>query len=112
MARLKTKGLFFFDSRTGPGSQAERVALDMGVMSAGRDIFLDDVPGEAEVAAQLQALVREVRRTGVAIAIGHPRDATLALLKKFLAQDHGVTLVPLDEAMRLKASRGLAFAAR
>lgn len=105
MATLKSRGLFFFDSRTSPGSRAERVAADMGVMSAGRDIFLDDVPGEAEVAAQLKALVREAKRTGVAIAIGHPRDATLTLLKKFLAQDHGVTLVPLDEAMRLKAPR-------
>ncbi len=105
MAALKSKGLFFFDSRTSPGSRAEWVAADMGVMSAGRDIFLDDVPGEAEVAAQLKALVREAKRTGVAIAIGHPRDATLTLLKKFLAQDHGVTLVPLDEAMRLKAPR-------
>ena len=112
MATLKSRGLFFFDSRTGPSSRAERVAADMGVMSAGRDIFLDDVPGEAEVAAQLKALVREARRTGVAIAIGHPRDATLTLLKKFLFQDHGVTLVPLDEAMRLKASRGLVFASR
>jgi polysaccharide deacetylase 2 family uncharacterized protein YibQ len=112
MAQLKAKGLFFFDSRTGPGSLAERVAADMGVMSAGRDIFLDDVPGEAEVAAQLAALVREARRTGVAIAIGHPRDATLKLLAQFLARDHGVTLVPLDEAMRLKASRALKLAAR
>lgn len=112
MAALKSRGLFFFDSRTSPGSRAERVAFDMGVMSAGRDIFLDDVPGEEEVTRQLQALVREARRTGVAIAIGHPRDATLTLLKKFLSQDHGVTLVPLDEAMRLKASRGLVFASR
>jgi hypothetical protein len=27
-------------------------------------------------------------------------------------QDHGVTLVPLDEAMRLKAERATAMAAR
>jgi len=112
MAALKSKGLFFFDSRTSPRSRAERVAADMGVMSAGRDIFLDDVPGEAEVAAQLKALVREAKRTGVAIAIGHPRDATLTLLKKFLAENHDVTLVPLDEAMRLRASRGLVIASR
>ncbi len=112
MAALKSRGLFFFDSRTSPGSRAERVAGDMGVMSAGRDIFLDDMPGEAEVAAQLKALVREAKRTGAAIAIGHPRDATLTLLKKFLSQDHGVTLVPLDEAMRQKTSRGLTLAAR
>ena len=43
------------------------------------------------------------RRNGVAIAIGHPHDVTLKLLKTWLAQDHGVRLVPLDEAMRLKA---------
>ena len=112
MARLKAKGLFFFDSRTSPRSAAERVAADMGVMSAGRDIFLDDVPGEEEVIRQLQALVREAKRTGVAIAIGHPRDATLTHLKKFLSEDHGVKLVPLDEAMRLKTARGLRLIAR
>jgi len=112
MARLKAKGLFFFDSRTSPRSAAERVAADMGVKSAGRDIFLDDVPGEEEVTRQLQALVREARRTGVAIAIGHPRDATLTQLKKFLSEDHGVKLVPLDEAMRLKTARRLQLAAR
>ena len=112
MARLKAKGLFFFDSRTSPRSAAEQVAADMGVMSAGRDIFLDDVPGEDEVIRQLQALVREAKRTGVAIAIGHPRDATLTQLKKFLSEDHGVKLVPLDEAMRRKAVQGLRVASR
>jgi len=112
MARLKAKGLFFFDSRTSPRSAAERVAVDMGVMSAGRDIFLDDVPGEEEVIRQLQALVREAKRTGVAIAIGHPRDATLTQLKKFLSEDHGVKLVPLDEAMRLKKLRWKTLAIR
>lgn len=105
MAALKSKSLFFFDSRTSPGSKGEQIARGMGVMSAGRDIFLDDVPGEEEVIRQLQALVREAKRTGVAIAIGHPRDATLTQLKKFLGKDHGVKLVPLDEAMRLKARR-------
>jgi polysaccharide deacetylase 2 family uncharacterized protein YibQ len=43
-----------------------------------------------------------VKRTGVAIAIGHPRDVTMRLLAAWLARDHGVTLVPLDEAMRRK----------
>jgi len=112
MSRLWERDLFFFDSRTGARSKGESVARDMGVMTASRDIFLDDVPGEEEVRRQLQALVRQARRTGVAIAIGHPHDATLRILKDWLAQDHGVTLVPLDEAMRLKASRAVTVAAR
>jgi polysaccharide deacetylase 2 family uncharacterized protein YibQ len=110
MARLWEKGLFFFDSRTGARSKGESVARDMGVMSASRDIFLDD--DRDAVAAQLAALVRHAKRNGVAIAIGHPHDKTLTILKEWLAQDHGVTLVPLDEAMRLKASRAVAVAAR
>jgi polysaccharide deacetylase 2 family uncharacterized protein YibQ len=39
------------------------------------------------------------------VAIGHPHAATLRLVKEWLAQDHGVRLVTLGEAMRLKAAR-------
>ena len=103
MAALRARHLFFFDSRTGPQSAVADAAHAAGVMTASRDIFLDDDPGEAAVHAQLEMLAREAKRTGVAIAIGHPHDATLRLLAAWLAQDHGVTLVPLDEAMRRKA---------
>jgi len=105
MATLRARHLFFFDSRTGPDSRAMAAARAAGVMTAGRDIFLDDDRSAAAVKAQLEALAREARRTGVAIAIGHPHDATLSLLKQWLAEDHGVTLVPLDEAIRLKAGK-------
>ena len=40
--------------------------------------------------------------TGVAMAIGHPRDVIMRLLAAWLARDHGVTLAPWDEAMRRK----------
>ena len=102
MATLRARHLFFFDSRTGPDSQAEAVARAAGVMTAGRDVFLDDDQSAAAVSAELETLAREARRTGVAIAIGHPHDVTLKLLAAWLAKDHGVTLVPLDEAIRLK----------
>ncbi len=105
MATLRARHLFFFDSRTGPDSQAEAVARAAGVMTAGRDVFLDDDQSAAAVSAELENLAREARRTGVAIAIGHPRDVTLKLLAAWLAKDHGVTLVPLDEAIRLKNQR-------
>ncbi|HKY18328.1 MAG TPA: divergent polysaccharide deacetylase family protein [Rhizomicrobium sp.] len=112
MATLKARRLFFFDSRTGPTSAVGRTARAQGVMTAERDIFLDDDPEPAAVAAQLEMLARMAKRNGVAIAIGHPKDATLRLLKAWLAQDHGVTLVPLDEAMRLKAARRAMVAVR
>ncbi len=112
MAMLKARGLFFLDSRTSGASQGEMAARAAGVPTVGRDIFLDDDQSEAAVKAQLDALAREARRSGVAIAIGHPHDVTLRLLAAWLGQDHGVTLVPLDEAMRLKTSRQATVAAR
>jgi len=112
MATLRARHLFFFDSRTGPDSQAMAAAEAAGVMTAARDVFLDDDQSPAAVAAQLELLAREAKRTGVAIAIGHPHDVTLTLLKKWLAEDHGVALVPLDEAIRLKSQGGIIVATR
>jgi polysaccharide deacetylase 2 family uncharacterized protein YibQ len=111
METLAAHHLFYFDSRTIAGSQGVRVAHMFGVMSAGRDIFLDDTISEAEVRQQLADLVSEARRTGVAIAIGHPHDVTLKILAAWLAQDHGVKLVPVSEAIRLKTERAAIMAA-
>jgi len=105
MATLRARHLFFFDSRTGPQSAVASAARAAGVTTAARDIFLDDDQRAEAVSAELEMLAREAKRSGVAIAIGHPHDITLKLLATWLAQDHGVTLVPLDEAIRLKAER-------
>jgi polysaccharide deacetylase 2 family uncharacterized protein YibQ len=112
MATLKARHLFFFDSRTGPASQVEAAGRAAGVMTAGRDVFLDDDQSPGAVRAQLENLVHEARRNGVAIAIGHPHNVTLKLLAAWLAKDHGVTLVPLDEAIRLKNRHPMALASR
>ena len=112
MDTLRARHLFFFDSRTGPDSQAESAARAAGVMTAGRDVFLDDDQSAVAVSAELENLAREAKRTGVAIAIGHPHDVTLKLLAAWLAKDHGVTLVPLDEAIRLKNRQPVTLASR
>ncbi len=112
VAALKARHLFFFDSRTGTNSKVRAVAEAAGVETASRDIFLDDDQSPAAVAASLEALARQARATGVAIAIGHPHDTTLRLLAAWLAQDHGVTLVSLPEAMRLSRARVTALASR
>ncbi len=112
MATLRARHLFFFDSRTGPQSAVAEAARAAGVRTAARDIFLDDDPRASAVEAELEMLARQARRTGVAIAIGHPRDVTLKLLAKWLTEDHGVRLVPLDEAIWLKNRDAVALAAR
>jgi polysaccharide deacetylase 2 family uncharacterized protein YibQ len=103
MRQLSARHLFFFDSRTGPESKAISMAQTLGVASAGRDIFLDDVVREDAVRQQLDALAATAKRQGAAIAIGHPHDVTLKVLAAWLAENHGVELVPLSEAIRRKS---------
>jgi uncharacterized protein len=108
---LAEKHLFFFDSRTIGDSKVGAVAQDYGVMSGGRDVFLDDVISESAVRQQLDALAAVAKREGVGIAIGHPHDATLKVLAAWLAENHGVELVTLPDAMRRK-NEAIALASR
>ena len=54
--------------------------------TASRDIFLDNVDSEPAIEAQMQQAIAEARATGSAIAIGHPRPATLAVVRGLGAQ--------------------------
>ena len=108
MRILAQRHLFFFDSRTSGMTKGEDVARAFGIPSAGRDIFLDDTVSAEEITRQLAALEAKARRDGVAIAIGHPHDVTLKLVAAWLAQNHGVKLVPLTQAMALKRARQMA----
>ncbi len=72
---------FFIDSRTSSASVGEAVAREHGVPTASRNVFLDDVDQQAAVEAQLREAVDVARATGSAIAIGHPRPATLAAVR-------------------------------
>ncbi|MFY9819910.1 MAG: divergent polysaccharide deacetylase family protein [Thermoanaerobaculia bacterium] len=72
--------LFFLDSRTSAGSVGYKVATELGIPAAERQIFLDDDPGPEAIRAQFQRLLELARARRAAIAIGHPHPATLAVL--------------------------------
>jgi uncharacterized protein len=106
MAELAAReGLYFVDSRTTALTVAQRVARSQGLPNTRRDVFLDSVPhDEAYVEAQVDRLLALARRQGHALAIGHPYDATLAVLGRRLADLHetGVELVPVSEYLKRK----------
>ena len=101
---LAARHLLFFDSRTTPNTQVMRVAHALGVASAERDVFLDDEQTANGVSAQLAVLEAKARQQGVAIAIGHPHDVTLAAIGAWSARaaSRGFVIIPLSEAIRLK----------
>jgi polysaccharide deacetylase 2 family uncharacterized protein YibQ len=92
------RGLFFVDSRTTAETRAFEWARERGIAAAKRDVFLDDDPAEAAVAAQFAAWLDVARANGAAVAIGHPREATLAVLERELprARAAGFELVPVS----------------
>ncbi|MGB0551131.1 MAG: divergent polysaccharide deacetylase family protein [Alphaproteobacteria bacterium] len=99
LGEIKARGLFYLDSLTSPNSVAKAVGRREGLSIMVRDVFLDNVPDEARILAQLLELEKISRRRGYAIGIGHPYDATVAALSEWLRTlpDKGMVLVPLSK---------------
>lgn len=74
------QGMYFVDSRTTAASVGETMARQMNIRTAARNVFLDDVPHEAAIRAQLRELEREAASRGVAVGIGHMYPATIKVL--------------------------------
>jgi polysaccharide deacetylase 2 family uncharacterized protein YibQ len=106
----KTKD-FFFDSRTTAKTQVVTLTRSFGILSAGRDVFLDDVQRRKYILGQLRQLLQLAERNGVAIAIGHPHAVTLQAVTWWIAHYPGLHLVTLRTAVRLKARNARLLAA-
>ena len=102
MEELAKRGLLFLDSRTSGKTVAAALAAQHRVPFDERNVFLDaeDRPGEAE--ARLKELESLARRHGHAIAIGHPKERTLAALDAWLPTlaAKGLVLSPLSAVVR------------
>ncbi|BCG65556.1 MAG: hypothetical protein methR_P3401 [Methyloprofundus sp.] len=96
-------GLYFIDSQTTVQSVARQVALEFGISSRARDIFLDhDDPDMTIIRQQFRKLIVLARRQGSALGIAHPRPNTLKVLQDELYKmaTYGVQLVPASTLTR------------
>jgi len=103
VAELKKRGYLFLDSVTSGRSVAHDTARDGGIPFAVRNIFLDHDDDLAAIRTQLRHTEQVARKTGVAIAIGHPRDKTIEALSEWLPKlaDKGFQLVPITSVVRI-----------
>jgi hypothetical protein len=108
MKELRRRGLLFLDSRTTGKSVGAVVAHAVGVPYAERNIFLDNVNTVSAVKDRLAELERIARRRGRAIAIGHPRDATIEALSAWLeaAKARGFAIVPITAVIQVPKLAG------
>jgi hypothetical protein len=81
---LKSRGLYFLDSRTTAESIAFDLARKMGLRAGRRNIFLDSTVGTEFSKRKIIDLFVLAQREGTAIAIGHPFPETLQALRESL----------------------------
>jgi polysaccharide deacetylase 2 family uncharacterized protein YibQ len=78
--------LYFLDSVTTSRSVAQIEAINSGLDSVKRDVFLDNEHTNPEsIKLQFDLWLNKARNTGSAVAIGHPHPETIALLTKNLS---------------------------
>ena len=99
METLQHRQLFFIDSRTSEFSVAEQAALDFGVPTAHRHVFLDNDITPEYLEQQWQLLLDAALSQGHAVGIGHPYPETLAFLKQQIprSKQQGIALVFASE---------------
>ena len=98
MQAVATRGLLFLDSRTSGKSVGYKTALDHGIPAAARQVFLDHDLGQDSIRASLAELEEIATRRGYAIAIAHPREVTLEVIREWLetVEQRGFRLAPIS----------------
>ena len=96
--KLARRGLLFVDSRTAPDSVGAKTVRALGVPTLERNVFLDNDDTEEAVLDRLAEVERLAGTHAFAIAIGHPRDATLHALARWLptVEAKRLVLVPVS----------------
>ena len=79
---LKSRKLYFLDSRTTAESVAFDLAREMGLRTAYRNVFLDSSVGVDYSKKKIIDLFKFSQKTGKAIGIGHPFPETLQALRE------------------------------
>ena len=107
LSRLKKKGYLFLDSVTTSRSVAVEVGRVLDTPIVIRDVFLDDINSEKEVLLRLRQTELIAKKTGTAVAIGHPRRATLNVLKEWLKslKKKKIELAPLSTIARIRLGK-------
>ena len=104
MASLTKNNLFFVDSRTTAASVASDLASKHNIEHVSRDVFLDHEANTEYTDKAFKKALRISKKTGFAVAIGHPYPTTLSYLETHLGklEQEGVQLIPVSELLKFQ----------
>ncbi len=99
---LKSKNLYFVDSRTIGNSLGGSVAQEKGVANLDRDVFLDHEENPEFVKNALAQLELKAKEKGYAVAIGHPKKVTIDALRQWIpsAQSRGFRIMKAGDYLK------------
>lgn len=99
---VKNRKMFFLDSKTTPDSVGARLAAEMGLKNAGRDVFLDNERDVEYIKARIMEASAIAAKKGRAIAIGHPYPETIEALRQAMPElsKRGIKVVSVSELIR------------
>ncbi len=102
LGRLKKKGLFFIDSRVVATSVGARIAEELGVPHATRDVFIDNVAQIDAVKEQLRKAKAIALKHGLVIVIGHDKWVTLRAILEMVPEleEAGIRFVYVRELVQ------------
>ncbi|WP_218353470.1 divergent polysaccharide deacetylase family protein [Alteromonas lipotrueiana] len=102
MKTIKTRGLFFVDSRTTSESVAESTARELGLPVARRHVFIDHRLSPESMQQQFSRLIALAHQQSLAIGIVHPHPQTLAFLKQQFETlgSQQIQLIPISHAIK------------
>ena len=98
MRFLKERDLICIDSVTTNKTKAERIALQLGVPTAHRQIFLDNELTRDYIDQQFMQLIDHAQRFKSVVAIAHPHPETIVALNRLipLLAELNIDLVPIS----------------
>lgn len=104
MQSVKQHRLYFIDSRTTHQTVASEIATQQNVLSASRDIFLDNERNLFSIDRQFRKLLHLARQKKTAIAIGHPYPATIEYLAYAipLLADENIRVIAVSDMLKMR----------
>lgn len=95
----KRRGFYFLDSKTTSRSMAYKIAKELNVKSAVRDVFIDHERNTDFIKKQLDLLTEIAIKRGKAVGICHPYPETIKALEHYIekSRKNGIEFVLLSE---------------
>ncbi|MCK5665343.1 MAG: divergent polysaccharide deacetylase family protein [Thiotrichaceae bacterium] len=107
MDELTKTDLFFVDSRTSVNTVAEKTASFYDIDNTRRNVFLDHELNRQAIEFQFERLINLAKKTGYAVAIGHPFSITLDVLEDKIPELEraGIQLIKVSDLIYQQSQR-------